>query len=60
MKTYNKFKEYIWLVNTIRQARRITFEEINEKWLNTDMSEGVELPRSTVLMTERDKARENW
>ena len=60
MKTYNKFKEYIWLVNTIRQARRITFEEINEKWLNTDMSEGVELPRSTFLMTERDKARENW
>ena len=34
-------KEYIWLVNTIRKARRITFAEINEKWLQTDMSEGV-------------------
>ena len=33
-------KEYIWLVNTIRKARRITFAEINEKWLQTDMSEG--------------------
>lgn len=42
-----KFKEYIWLVNTIRKARRITFAEIQEKWLETDMSEGVELARST-------------
>ncbi len=42
-----KFKEYIWLVNTIRRARRITFAEINEKWLQTEMSEGIELARST-------------
>ena len=42
-----KFKEYIWLVNTIRRARRITFAEINERWIETDMSGGVELARST-------------
>lgn len=42
-----KFKEYIWLVNTIRNARKITLSEINRKWLLTDMSEGVELARST-------------
>ena len=47
MKIPTKFKEYIWLVNTIRKARRITFAEINERWLETDMSEGVELARST-------------
>lgn len=47
MKTSAKFKEYIWLVNTIRKARRISFAEIQEKWLETDMSEGVELARST-------------
>lgn len=43
------FKEYIWLVNTIRKAGNegISFAEINEKWLETDMSEGVELARST-------------
>lgn len=43
------FKEYIWLVNTIHKAGEdgITFAEINEKWLDTDMSEGVELARST-------------
>ena len=47
MKTYTKFKEYIWLVNTIRKARRITFAEINERWLKTNMSEGIELARAT-------------
>ena len=47
MKIPAKFEEYIWLVNTIRKARRITFAEINEKWLQTDMSEGIELARST-------------
>jgi hypothetical protein len=41
-----KFKEYIWLVNTIRKARRITFAEINERWLETEMSGGVDLPRT--------------
>ncbi len=41
------FKEYIWLVNTIKRARRITFAEIQEKWLMTEMSEGVDLARST-------------
>ena len=41
------FKEYIWLVNTIKRARRISFAEIQEKWLDTEMSGGVELARST-------------
>ena len=47
MTTYSKFKEYIWLVNTIRQARAITLAEINERWLDTEMSEGVEMARTT-------------
>ena len=42
-----KFKEYVWLVDTIRKARRITFAEINERWLETEMSGGVDLPRAT-------------
>ncbi len=41
------FKEYIWLVNTINRARRISFSEIQELWLDTEMSGGVELARST-------------
>ena len=47
MTTYTKFKEYIWLVNTIYRARAITLAEINEKWLQTEMSEGVPLSRTT-------------
>lgn len=47
MKVNEKFKEYIWLVNTIHAARKITFNEIQEKWLNTELSGGVELKKST-------------
>lgn len=47
MKTSVKFREYIWLVNTIRKAGRISFVELQKKWLDSDMSEGVELARST-------------
>lgn len=47
MKIPALFKEYIWLVNTIRNANGITFAEINDKWLDTEMSDGVELARST-------------
>ncbi len=47
MTTPTLFKEYIWLVNTIYQARKITLNDINKKWLKTEMSGGVELARST-------------
>ena len=47
MTTYTKFKEYIWLVNTIYHAKVITLAEINERWLKTEMSKGVEMARTT-------------
>ncbi len=47
MKTPALFKEYIWLVNTIYQAGKISFAKINEKWLRTEMSGGVEFSRTT-------------
>ena len=47
MNTYTKFKEYIWLVNTIYHARAITLSEINKKWQQTEMSEGITLSRTT-------------
>lgn len=47
MKTYVLFQQYIWLVNTIHKYRRLTFEEINEYWVNTEMSEGLPIPRTT-------------
>ena len=47
MKTYTKFKEYIWLVNTISHAQRITLKAINQRWIQTEMSGGVEMSRTT-------------
>lgn len=47
MKSYAIFQEYIWLVNTIHRAGRISLEEINCKWMDTEMSEGVAMARST-------------
>ena len=47
MKTPELFKEYIWLVNTIHSAKRISFADINERWLRTEMSEGIPLSRTT-------------
>ena len=48
MKTYALFQEYIWLVNTIHKAENgITLEEINQRWLQTEASEGIPIARST-------------
>ena len=47
MRTPTLFKEYIWLVNTIHSAKRISFADINERWLRTEMSEGIPLSRTT-------------
>jgi hypothetical protein len=33
----NLLGKYVWLVETIYNARQITFEEINQKWLDDDM-----------------------
>jgi hypothetical protein len=41
------FREYIWLVDTIYKARKISLSEINDKWIETDMSGGVEFSRTT-------------
>ncbi|MBP3830546.1 MAG: hypothetical protein ILA06_09710 [Bacteroidaceae bacterium] len=47
MTTYTKFKEYIWLVNTIYHAKAITLADINKRWLETEMSEGISISRTT-------------
>lgn len=43
----NLLNKYVWLVETIYKAKRITFEEINERWLGSEISEGVELALRT-------------
>ena len=32
----NLLNKYVWLVETIYKAKKITFEEINEKWMDEE------------------------
>ena len=47
MATPSLFRQYIWLVNTINNAGKITFAEINRLWVGEEMSGGVEMARTT-------------
>ena len=43
----NLFPRYIWLVDTIYHSGKITFEELNTKWLRNSMSNGKKIPNKT-------------
>ena len=34
------FSRYVWLLETIHRAGKITFEEINARWLRSELSGG--------------------
>lgn len=46
MRVSDKFKEYIWMVDLIYRTGGISFSEIQRRWLETDMSGGVEISSS--------------
>ena len=37
MKAHYLFREYIWLVDTIRRSWRISLADINREWLKTEI-----------------------
>ena len=39
--------KYVWVIETIYRAKKISFKDLNEKWLRDDISRGVELPKRT-------------
>ena len=44
----NLFNRYVWLVDTIYRMGRITFEEINDRWMRSQLNlSGEELPLRT-------------
>ena len=47
MKTAEIFKQYIWLADIIHRMKRLTLNEINERWMQTDMSGGLPMSRTT-------------
>lgn len=38
---------YVWVIDTIYRAGKISFKELNRKWLQNDISEGVDIPKRT-------------
>ena len=47
MKPSGIFKQYIWIINTIFRSKYITLQELNERWVQTEMSEGMPMNRIT-------------
>ena len=41
------FHQYIWIINTLRAYRKLTLEELNQKWINDSVADGNPLQRSS-------------
>ena len=53
----NTINSYVWLAETIHKAKKISFEEINRRWMDNDMSEGKPLSRRDVWSRHRKRTR---
>lgn len=47
MKSHNLFKQYTWLVKILLRYKRLTLSDINRLWLDSDLSEGIPMARTT-------------
>ena len=44
-------RRYIWLIDTIRSANGITYEEINRKWNRSALNDdGKDWPKSVIIV----------
>lgn len=43
----NLINKYVWVVETIFRAGKISFAELNRRWIDDDISEGKKIPRKT-------------
>ncbi len=55
MKPAIKFRQYIWIINTLRAYKRLTFVDLQEKWEKDDMGDGIEILEPLDL---REKMRQ--
>lgn len=39
--------KYVWVIETIYRRKRLSFKDLNDLWLQDDISRGVELPKRT-------------
>ena len=47
MKPAQIFHQYIWIINTLRAYHRLTFEKLNQKWIDDGVTGGNPLQRSS-------------
>lgn len=47
MRSSDIFREYVWLVETIWQAGKITLDELSRRWERSKLNNGSPMPRST-------------
>ena len=47
MKPARIFQQYIWIINTPRQYKKLSLEELNNLWQNDDVNGGAPLSRTT-------------
>lgn len=47
MKASEIFKQYIWLTDTIYRSGGISLQELNKRWVKTEMSDGIPMSRAT-------------
>ena len=47
MKPAQIFHQYIWIINTLRTHKHLTFEELNRKWQDDEVADGNVLQRSS-------------
>jgi hypothetical protein len=49
MKPAKIFQQYIWIVNTLRQYKKLSLEQLNELWVKDQVIEGEALNRKSFL-----------
>ena len=47
MKPAQIFHQYIWIINTLRTYRKLTLDELNQKWIDDGVADGNPLQRSS-------------
>ena len=47
MKPAQIFNQYIWIINTLRAYRKLTLEQLNQKWQDDGVADGNPLQRSS-------------
>ena len=47
MKPARIFQQYIWIINTLRQYKKLSLEELSNLWQNDDVNGGAPLSRTT-------------